>query len=352
MKSALLPDRTMRPGWMGLAAVGLMFCGMHSARAELSFAPSWQLPTYEAVRGQMLDWIEAGRFQQPLEDRLKADWPRVALRATDGGSLLRRLAETFAEADPRAVQLVDHCNRPQVPPTLADAAWLRGTEVSPWMRSNLQLYYARWLVQQAFYDEALAELEGITPADVVDPAALHFCRMVAHHQLVQPDRSRAALTLLLEHEEALPLRYGQLSQLVKRDLSALEDDSLDHIARRMNDVRRRLVFGRTGDEVQMVERGVVQSLDKLIKKIEEEQKQRSVATGGGGGTRPMQDSMPGELKAPGRVDPRDIGHKSGWGDLPPKEREQALQQIGREFPAYYREMIEQYFRDLANENND
>ena len=53
------------------------------------------------------------------------------------------------------------------------------------------------------------------------------------------------------------------------------------------------------------------------------------------------------MQAPGKVEQRDIGNKSGWGDLPPKEREQALQQIGREFPAHYREVIEQYFRALA-----
>ena len=63
----------------------------------------------------------------------------------------------------------------------------------------------------------------------------------------------------------------------------------------------------------------------------------------------MQGSKIAELKAPMQVDRRDIGNKSGWGDLPPKEREQALQQIGRESPAHYRELVEQYFRELANE---
>ena len=46
---------------------------------------------------------------------------------------------------------------------------------------------------------------------------------------------------------------------------------------------------------------------------------------------------------------KDIGHKSGWGDLPPKEREEALQQMGRDFPAHYRDAIEEYFRKLATE---
>jgi hypothetical protein len=66
----------------------------------------------------------------------------------------------------------------------------------------------------------------------------------------------------------------------------------------------------------------------------------------------MQDSRLPSLKAPGRVDQRDIGNQAGWGNLPPKEREEALQEIGREFPAHYRQLIEQYFRDLANEPTD
>jgi len=39
-----------------------------------------------------------------------------------------------------------------------------------------------------------------------------------------------------------------------------------------------------------------------------------------------------EGKGPGEVTKKDVGSKSGWGDLPPKEREEALQQIGRDFP--------------------
>ena len=197
----------------------------------------------------------------------------------------------------------------------------------------------------------LTELEGMTPEQVADPAALFFCRMIAYHQLVRPEESRVALTRLLEQKETLPSRYLQLARLIHRDLAALEDESLDHIARRMNDVQRRLRLGRAGDQVQVVEREVLQSLDKLIKKIESQQQAAAAAASGGSAqsAQPMEDSRPAGLKAPGRVTPRDIGHQTGWGDLPPKQRQQALQQIGREFPAYYREMIEQYFRELASE---
>ena len=59
--------------------------------------------------------------------------------------------------------------------------------------------------------------------------------------------------------------------------------------------------------------------------------------------------FPADAAAPGDVAKKDIGHKSGWGDMPPKEREEALQQMGRDFPPHYRDAIEEYFRKLAAE---
>ncbi len=67
---------------------------------------------------------------------------------------------------------------------------------------------------------------------------------------------------------------------------------------------------------------------------------------------PLPDSMPMGGKGEGKVANKPIGEGSGWGDLPPRERDEALQQIGKEFPAHYRDMIEQYFRKLATENED
>jgi hypothetical protein len=120
----------------------------------------------------------------------------------------------------------------------------------------------------------------------------------------------------------------------------------------MRDIRRRLEYGRAGAKVQKIEQGVLNSLDKKNEDLEQQQQQQQQAAAAGGSpqsSRPMQDSMPAELKAPMQVDRRDIGHQSGWGDLPKKEREQAMQEIGREFPAHYHDLIEQYFRELANE---
>jgi len=62
----------------------------------------------------------------------------------------------------------------------------------------------------------------------------------------------------------------------------------------------------------------------------------------------MDDSRPAGGRGPGEVARRDLDEGEAWGDLPPREREEALQQIGREFPPHYREAIEQYFKRLAS----
>ena len=140
-------------------------------------------------------------------------------------------------------------------------------------------------------------------------------------------------------------------------MTSLEDESLDHIARRMRDVTRRLGLGRAGAQTRRVQDGVIESLDKLIAAIEKQQQQQDQSGSGGvggsgkGGTgKPMDDSRIADGKGPGDVTRRDIGDTEGWGNLPPHKREEALQQIGREFPAHYREAIEHYFKRLAAGN--
>lgn len=323
------------------------------ARAQLSFEPSWQLPAYDDVRGEVFEWIDQSEANAELKQEARSLWPSVALREMDGPALLDSVVETAALLNSQVAELVKQSNAEVQIPKAPDVSWVEGSNLPEFVQQNLRLYVARWLGQQAMYDEVLETVGDIKPDDVVDPASLLFYRMVAYHQIVEPDQSRVALVELLEHEDQLPVRYRQIAEMIRQDLAGLKDESLDHISRRMNDVRRRLQLGEAGKTVQVVEKGVSDSLDKMIKKIEEQQKQQQ--SGGGGaaqGSAPMQDSQLPAMQAPGKVDPSDIGHKSGWGDLPPKEREEALQQIGREFPAHYRQLIEQYFRDLADQSTN
>lgn len=335
------------------AAALLALLAAAPAAAEVELAATWQPPDYAAVRALVLEWsADAPPAAEQAAARVAELWPREAPADAAPDALADRVARTAAIHYPEAAELVRRCDAPYAAPAPVDAPWLVEAGAADFIRHNMRLHYGRWLAQHGLYDEALEHLAELEPADVVDPASLLFYQMVAYHQLVRPEEARAALARLQERADQLPRRYGQVAELVERDLAALDDESLDHIARRMRDVRRRLDHGRAGEAVQRVERGVLESLDKLIDEAEKQQQQQQAAAAAGGSSKsakPMEDSRPAELKAPMQVDRRDIGDKAGWGELPPKEREQALQQIGREFPAHYRELIENYFRELADE---
>jgi len=266
--------------------------------------------------------------------------------------LLERVVRTFALIDDRARSLVDLCSKPKASPALASQAWLTDAKTPAWMANNMRLWYGRWLAQNMLFDEALDQLEGIQPEEVVDPASLLFYQGVVYHRLLNRDAGVDAIARLLEAGPQAPKRYATVARLIEADLKDLKEDSLDHIARRMEDIERRLDLGRAGPKVRKLQDGVIKSLDKLIERLDAQQQQQAAS-----GMENLQPSKPAERSTPmggkgkGIVSKRDVGHQSGWGSLPPKQREEALQQIGRDFPAHYRDIIEQYFRKLATEGS-
>lgn len=314
--------------------------------------PSWSAPPAEDVSARLEDWLTAQPIDEAVRWRALRRWEDSVVDYRDETARLDALAQALAAGDPNVDELVSHCCSSACPRLPCKFAWLQDSRFPPLVRDNMRLYTARWLVQAGLYDEALACLDGVSVEDVVAPATLLFYQAVAHHQLVHADEAESLALQLLERSDELPRRYRQLAELMRQDLEGLEEDSLDHVARRMADVRRRLGKGHAGSRVQLVEQGIIESLDKLIEDLEKQQQQmqqQRIPSGRPSG-RPMEDSLPAELKAPGKVDPRDLGGPADWGNLPPKEREEALQEISREFPSHYRDVIEQYFRELANES--
>jgi len=313
-------------------------------------APAWQPPGAAEIKSRALAWLETRKPDAALRAKGEAIWADIAADAQED-ELLARLARTFALADPRAERLVELCAAPRrelVPP---DQSWLRDPDLPSLVSANLRLLYAEWLVRESLYDEAAEQLSGLVPGDVAAPASLLFYQSVVHHALLNKESGLQSLDVLLEGSQSSPRRYVALARLMHEDLKSLQDDTLDHIVRRMDDIRRRLDLGRAGPKVRAVEDGVVESLDKLIKKLEEQQKKQQAGSGGGPPGTPMPDSRIAGGKGPGEVAKKKIGSESGWGDLPPKERDEALQQIGRDFPSHYRDVVEQYFRRLAAEDN-
>ncbi len=327
-----------------------------TADDEFGANPTWTAPPAASVRAQALDWAAGQSPDESVRRQVEDLWTIDDDEMPTPAELLERLVETFVLIDPAARELVERCSRPFDAEAPLEVDWLLDEQTPSLIRNNLRLVYGQWLAQARQFDATLLYLGGLDPDDVVDPAALLFYRAVAHHRLVDVDASRNAVARLLEREEELPRRYQQLAGLMKEDLKNVEIDSLNHISRRMDDVGRRLDLGQANRRVRDIEDGVIESLDKLIKELEDaaqQQRQRQQPQPGRSqSSKPMEKSQIGGQRGPGKVDKKDIGSKKDWGSMPPKEREEAMQEIIREFPSHYRDVIEQYFKRLATESTE
>jgi len=332
-----------------IAATVFLFGSLTTASLGASV---WQPPRAQEIKNQVFAWLDAKKIEPGVRSKIEPIWSDVSPSLSED-ELLVRLARTYAAFDSNAAKLFAICSEPRSQLILPSQAWLMDSSAPRLFAANMRLLYARWLVHELMFEEAQEQLAGLTPADVVAPASLLFNQSVVFHALLNKESGLKSIDELLQGSEASPKRYIALARLMQEDLKGLQEDTLDHIARRMEDIRRRLELGRAGPKVRKVEDGVIESLDKMIKKIEDQQQQQQQAEGSADSIQsssPAPDSKPMGGKGRGEVTKKNIGSGSGWGDLPPKEREEALQQIGRELPAHYRDAIEQYFRRMAAES--
>ena len=144
---------------------------------------------------------------------------------------------------------------------------------------------------------------------------------------------------------------------MQQDLAGLQDDSLDHISRRMDDVRRRLAQGRSGQRVQDIENGVVASLDKLIKQVEDQMQQqqsrieqfalrRTTGSTADAGQPAGSDEGAGRSRASRHRAQARVGAICRRRIAKRRCRTSAAN-----IPSHYREVIEEYFRRLAAEES-
>ena len=325
-------------------------CRVTSAADELERRASWSVPTTAEIKARLDDFLKDKTLSEA--DRLKVDalWPDDAA-VIDPAELLDRLAASLAIVEPRAVEIVNHCQQDTVQLPLPRFALLDDMTAPPIVRDNLRLLYGRWLAQHHLVDESLEYLKDLSPQKVADPVSLLFHQAVAHHRLLAKDPCLKSVGLLLENESQLPRRYVSLAKLMEADIKPLKVDSLDEIARLMDDIRRRLDLARAGKVVRDEEEQVIEKLEKMIEELEKQAQQQQQAANSGGAqpSNPLQDSKAAQLKGAGEVDPKNLGKKDGWGNLPPQQRQEVLQQIGRELPAHFRETIEEYFKRLAQD---
>ena len=149
-----------------------------------------------------------------------------------------------------------------------------------------------------------------------------------------------------------------LELIEEADQSAMQgdawmEDPFATLERDMGRVARGLTHERTDEALRGDQDEIIRKLDVLIKQLEQASKNCASCGGNGNGpgsnnpTSPMNDSQLtggpggiGELRDPGKG-------KKQWADLPPKQRDKILQAKTDGFPAGYEEVLEEYYRRLA-----
>ena len=327
-------------------------CSCGFADDELERRASWQYPEIESVRTDINDWIGESDLSEEIRAGIEKEWGQA--NGIEGAKLLQQVMATLGSGQSEVAEILKFCESPDQA-GLPTFDWLESENHTPFVRNNTRLYLGKWFTMNEMYNEAIDILAPLETKDVVDPASLLFYRSAAQYRLRDKEPGLATIDTLLENRDILPRRYATIADLMKADLDNLKPDSLDEIARLMESVRARLGLGRAGTRVRTEEDEIIKKLEKLIEEKEKQrqQQQQQMAQGGGGGNNqsqnPMQDSNHAEARGKGDVDLKKIAGNTDWGNLPPKEREEALQSLGKDFPSHYREVIEEYFRKLARE---
>ncbi len=328
---------------------------------EFDKVASWSTPDAESVKKRLDQWLDAQQADELVRAKVDALWNIENADADSAELRLRRCCECLAVLDKRAadlIQLTSDARKSFSPPKIEFPQEKQEKQEDAFVVDNLRLLYGRWLAQHDLYDEAMEQLAPVGIENVVDPAALLFYRSAGHHRLLKKDDCLKEIAKLMENESQIPRRFATVARLMEADIKPLKVDSLDEIARLMDDIKRRLKLARAGTRVRKEEDDVIAKLDKMIEEAEKQQQQQQQQQSGGAGqgqnqsSSPAQDSSNLQGRGEGNVDPRRLGERSDWGNLDPKEQQETLHRLSQQLPAHYREVVEEYFRKLAREGSE
>src|SRR5207244_8319655 len=120
-----------------------------------------------------------------------------------------------------------------------------------------------------------------------------FHKAVAEHSLTRSREASNTIVRLLDDVSDAPERYKMVAALMVFDMMNWKDKDLGSIARKMDNIERRLDLSRGGPKTQKLQKEVVARLEELIKEKENQQQQQQGGGGGNGGNCPSGGQQPG-----------------------------------------------------------
>jgi len=236
----------------------------------------------------------------------------------------------------------------------------------PYLSVGATSLAATTLIEQEQFDRARQLLEGAIKAHTpltrytLSPDQFEF--MLGYCQVHGLDYDDALSTLVdfLRRYPQAPDRLRVTATQIVTELSRRIPGKLGDVHDLMNVARRGLSHGQADDDVIKRQGEAVALLDKLIKEAEDQEK----SNGGGGGeggksgspNTPNQPSggakqsvLPGGQERETVLRQSKASPGETWGKMPPKQREEILQSIQKQFPSRYRDLLEQYYKQLAKD---
>ena len=219
-------------------------------------------PAPEAARSQAQDWLKGvGKTDETTTKAFDAIW------ASDQ-TLLDKVTATLELGDPEAKKLLDAARDPNTPAPQAVPAQMRDAKKPAFYRANLALAYAKALSTRRIFEEGLEALKAVKPENVVDPSSYLFYKAVAEHALLMKTEADDSILRLLDDVVDAPERHKMVAALMHFDMRQWRDKDLGWIARKMNNIERRLDLSRGGPKTQKMQKEVVMRLDEIIKQLE------------------------------------------------------------------------------------
>jgi tetrahydromethanopterin S-methyltransferase subunit G len=86
------------------------------------------------------------------------------------------------------------------------------------------------------------------------------------------DQASRSIIGVLEDVADAPERYKLVAMLMLYDMQTWREKDLGEIARKMDNIERRLELARGGPHTQKIQKEVVARLDEIIKKLEAQKK--------------------------------------------------------------------------------
>jgi hypothetical protein len=184
-----------------------------------------------------------------------------------------KVASTLILGDKDAAKLLAEARDADAAAPMAVPAILKDKKKPAFYRNNLALAYGKALTLRKVYEEALEALNAVKADDVVDPSAHLFHKAVCEYELMLKNEADESISRLIVDVSDAPQRYLQVAALMAYDMQTWQEKDLAWIARKMDNIQRRLDLKRGGKQTQKMQKEVLVRLDELIKEIENQQKQ-------------------------------------------------------------------------------